>query len=151
MSRVFAIIENGVVANAIVADAWPDGIDVTDLSPRPGPGWLFDGSAFSPPAPVEPEIETTPLMTHFAWLSRLTLEEHVSIEEAMPSSPLLRVAKQRFDAAREVDVSLPEVQQFVGVLVQMQLLAAERAPDLLAPKPLTERGAIHPTTHEITP
>ena len=93
----------------------------------------------------------TPLMTHYAFLARLTLDEHVAIEEAMLSSTLLRVAKQRFDAAREVDVSLPETQQFVGLLAQLGLIAPERVPTLLAEMPLTERGAIHPDTHLVTP
>lgn len=76
---------------------------------------------------------TTPRMTQYGFLSRLTLEEHVGIEDAMSGSTLLRVAKQRFDAAQNVDVSLVETQQFVGLLAQMKLLAPERVPELLAP------------------
>lgn len=102
---------------------------------------------------MEPLIPVThtSLMTHYAFLVRLTLDEHVAIEDAMPTSTLLRVAKQRFDAASEVDVSLPETQQFVGLLAQLGLIAAERVPALLAEKPLNERGAIHPETLEVTP
>lgn len=103
-----------------------------------------------PPATPTPSTHT-PLMTHYAFLARLTLDEHAAIEDAMPTNTLLRVAKQRFDAAREVDVSLPETQQFVGLLAQMGLIAPERVPTLLAEMPLTERGAIHPDTHTVTP
>lgn len=131
MSRVFAIIESGTVVNVIIADSWPGGIDVTDLVPRPGPGWTHDGQAFAPPAPAVPA--TTPRMTHYGFLSRLTLAEHVGIEEAMPASSLLRVAKQRFDAADHVDVSLTETKQFVGLMAQMQLIAPDRVAELLAP------------------
>lgn len=153
--RIFAIVEGGVVVNTILAVDWPGAIDVTDLSQRPGPGWVYDGQTFTPPVDVSdlptPEITHTPLMTHYAFLARLTLDEHVAIEDAMPTNTLLRVAKQRFDAAREVDVSLPETQQFVGLLAQMGLIAPERVPTLLAEMPLTERGAIHPDTHTVTP
>lgn len=149
MSRLFALVENGIVADVIVAEAWPEGVDVTELTPRPGPGWSYDGQAFAPSAEVP--APATPLMTHYAFLARLTLAEHVAIEEAMPANTLLRVAKQRFDAARDVDVSLPETQQFVGLLAQMGLIAPERVPTLLAEMPLTERGAIHPDTHTVTP
>lgn len=96
-------------------------------------------------------VTHTPLMTRYTFLTRLTLDEHVAIEDAMPTSTLLRVAKQRFDAASEVDVSLPETQQFVGLLAQLGLIAPERVAELLAEKPLTERGAIHPETFEATP
>lgn len=135
MSKHFALIEDGVVASVILADTWPDGVDVTDIVPRPAPGWLYDGETFSRPEPVEPVVQTTNLMTHYAFLRRLTLEEHVAIELAMPGDPLLRVAKQRFDAAREVDVSNAETQQLVGYLAQQQIIAAERVAELLAPIP----------------
>lgn len=72
MLRVFAIIEGGIVANVIVADAWPNAIDVTDANPRPGPGWTYDGEAFAPPVPVAPVVPKTPYMTHYGFLSRLT-------------------------------------------------------------------------------
>lgn len=49
---ILAIVENGIVTNVILADSWPGGIDVTNTVPRPGPGWLYDGSTFSPPPPV---------------------------------------------------------------------------------------------------
>lgn len=142
MSRHLALIENGVVANVVLADAWPGGIDVTDITPRPGPGWLYDGETFTRPEPVEPVVQTTHLMTHYAFLRRLTLEEHVAIELAMPGDPLLRVAKQRFDAAREVNVSNAETQQLVGYLAQQQIIAPERVAALLAPIDITDEGAV---------
>lgn len=110
----FAIIEAGKVANCILADEWPGAINITDLSPRPAPGWTYDGQTFAPPAPAP--APTVPRLTHYGFLSRLTLAEHVLIEDAMPSNTMLRVAKQRFDAADHVDVSLTETQQFVGLL-----------------------------------
>lgn len=78
MARFFAIIEGGIVANVILADEW-DGVDVTDLDPRPSPGWAYDGQSFAPPAPVEPVIATTPRMTHFGFLSRLTPQERTAV------------------------------------------------------------------------
>lgn len=154
MSRHIAIIENSIVANVIIADSWPDGVDVTDLVPRPGPGWTYSGETFAAPvAQPEPEpvVLTTPLMTHYAFNERLTLDEDVALEVALPSSPLLRVALRRFQNAKDVNVSLPETQQMVGLLAQMGIVASERIPILLALKPLSERGAIDPNTGAITP
>jgi hypothetical protein len=48
----FAIIENGVVSNVVVADA-PLESDWVETD-QAGPGWLYDGSTFLPPPPVVP-------------------------------------------------------------------------------------------------
>lgn len=54
MARIFALVSNGIVTNVIHAEAWDGGIDVTDLSPRPAPGWSYDGTTFTPPPPPAP-------------------------------------------------------------------------------------------------
>ena len=48
----FAIIENGIVANVVVADeALASNWVETDQA---GPGWLYQGGEFLPPPPVVP-------------------------------------------------------------------------------------------------
>jgi hypothetical protein len=48
----YAIIENGIVTNVVVADeALATNWIETDQA---GPGWLYNGSTFSPPPPVVP-------------------------------------------------------------------------------------------------
>jgi hypothetical protein len=57
---VYALIKAGKVDNAILADkAFIDAngaqladrcVDITNLNPRPGPGWTYDGATFSRPA-----------------------------------------------------------------------------------------------------
>ena len=89
MSRDIALIENGTVVNVIVADSWPGGIDITDLTPRPGPGWTYDGEAFAAPEPVAPVIATTPRITHFGFLSRLTPQERAAVRSATANDPIL--------------------------------------------------------------
>lgn len=154
MSRRIAVIEAGRVTNIIVADSWPGGVDITEAHQRPDIGWHYrDGEFFAPepqPEPDSPTLTTT-LMTHLAFLSRLTIAEHVAIEEAMPTSALLRVAKQRFDAARDIDVAAEDTRQFVMLLAQSGFITESRATDMLQPIPLAQRGAINPTTLEVTP
>lgn len=107
----------------------------------------------------EAGVTETPRMTHFAFQSRLTMDEDVALELALPTSPILRVAMRRFNAALDVDVSLPETQQLLGLLATtpratdplQMVVAADRLPALLAPKPITERGAINPITGYVTP
>lgn len=64
MERIGVIRDNGVVVNVILwADHTPDQLradgvtdfeEVTDLSPRPGIGWLWDEShGYRPPKPYD--------------------------------------------------------------------------------------------------
>ena len=131
MSRILAIIEGGIVANVIIADAWPGGIDVTDLTPRPGPGWTYDGTAFTPPAIVAPApqpVATTPRMSHFGFLSRLTPQTRLAIRDRTDKAsaqydPILDDAMFLFNSAEQIDVSLPLTQQLVGYMMQTGLIA----------------------------
>jgi hypothetical protein len=60
---IFAIIENGLVINTIIADqdfvdkVYPDAVEITELNPRPAISWTYDGSQFI--APVKPVIDET--------------------------------------------------------------------------------------------
>lgn len=67
---IFALVKDGFVSNVIVlgesddSSALPplfgvdEAVNVTAWQPqRPGPGWLWDGQAFTPPPPAEPETE----------------------------------------------------------------------------------------------
>lgn len=59
---IYAIIENGIVINTIVADEkfikknFPDAIDITDLNV--GINWLYDGAVFTAPPVIEEVIES---------------------------------------------------------------------------------------------
>jgi hypothetical protein len=133
MSRTIAIIEGNTVANVIVADEWPGGTDVTDLTPRPGPGWTYDGLAFAPPAPVEPVVQTTPYMTQFGWLSRITQPKRTAIRNLGKTDEVVEDALFLFQIAGRIDVSLAETQQLVGYLQMLGVIDAADAAALLAP------------------
>ena len=144
MSRTLAIIENGVVANVIVADAWPSGIDITNFTPRPGPGWTYDGTTFSPPAPPAPAPSaptTTPFMSHFGFLSRLTPQERTAVRSATATDPVLDDAMFLFNSAERIDVTLPTTQQLVGYLAQQGHITQSRVPELLSPISITSPHA----------
>lgn len=148
----FALIQNGVVANIIVAADWPGGVDITALDPKPGIGWTFANGTFTPPVPTPPVVAVTPLMTHLAFLERMTAEEYGRFENFLATSVEARFAKAKFDIARDVNVQRPDVQGFAYTLRAVGvLLADERVAALLALKPLTETGAINPVTFEVTP
>lgn len=61
----FAIIENGVVSNVVVADAplesnW---VETTQA----GPGWLYQNGEFLPPPPVVPTKAEQEALRHAAY------------------------------------------------------------------------------------
>jgi hypothetical protein len=61
----FAIIENGVVANVVVADApLADNWVETDQA---GPGWLYQDGEFLPPPPVVPTKAEQEAKRHAAY------------------------------------------------------------------------------------
>lgn len=143
MSRVFAVVELGVVVNVIVADAWAKAVDITALEPRPSVGWLYDGEVFSPPPYVEPVIPTTTKMTHLGFLDRMQPDEWGRFEGLLSASAEARFAKAKFDIARDVDVSRTDVVTFAYTLRAVGvLLTDERVTALLAPIPVTSEHAL---------
>jgi hypothetical protein len=145
--RTLALLtaDGTAVANLIIGDAaqWPDAIDVTDIDPRPGPGWAYDGVAFAapPPAPADAPV-LSPRMTRLYLLNRYTAAERAAIRAARATDPVLDDAMYLFEQAQNVDVSLPLTQQLVGYLAQQGHIAAERVAEILAPAPLGEDGVL---------
>jgi len=133
----YALIENGKVVNIIVApEGWPEGINITTLVPKPGIGWDFDGTNFTPEASTTPVTlpTTTTKMTHLGFIDRMTAAEWAAFEGLLASSAEARFAKAKFDVARDVDVSRADVQAFAYVLRAVGVLATdERVAALLAP------------------
>lgn len=144
---ILAIIENGVVANVIVADEWPNGIDVTDLTPRPGIGWLYDGQAFTPPA-AEPEPEPDanpdgpgPFLSNYAFDMRYTLPERIAIKRlADQRNPdgsytdtalAVQVNVERAQKAKFVNPQRAETRNGVMQFVALGVLTQARALEIL--------------------
>ena len=61
----FAIVEAGVVANVVVADA-PLEINWVETE-QAGPGWLYQNGEFLPPLPVVPTKEQQEANRHAAY------------------------------------------------------------------------------------
>lgn len=144
-------------ANVIVGDParYPDAVDLTAVEPCPGRGWEWDGAVATPPMPVldmSPGVVTTPMMTHVAFLKRLTGAEEERLDAALQASWQVRAGFRKFENAREIDVRDADLQtQIAGFGASGILDAPERVPVLLAEIAITERGAINPATFEVTP
>jgi len=66
----YAIIENGVVTNVVVADADYAAQNGWIECPEAGPGWLYDGQTFTA-APPPPAPEPAPAPTKEQLLAQL--------------------------------------------------------------------------------
>lgn len=144
----FAITENGVVVNVIVApEDWPEGINITTLDPKPGIGWTFADGAFAAPeapdpGPAPPATTPTPYMTQFGWLSRITQPKRTAIRNLGKTDEVVEDALFLFQIAGRIDVSLPETQQLVGYLQLLGVIDASDAAALLAPIDITSPHAL---------
>jgi hypothetical protein len=72
MTNRYAIIENGVVANVVVADAEFAAMHGWIDCPEAGPGWTYADGVFTAPVVVEPEpIPAPPAPTKEELLAQL--------------------------------------------------------------------------------
>lgn len=60
MTNRYAIIENDLVANVVVADAEFAAQNGWIACPDAGPGWKYDGAAFTEPDPIPVPVVTAP-------------------------------------------------------------------------------------------
>lgn len=118
MEKQRAIINAGKVTQVIIADeTWPEGIDITDVVPRPGIGWDYNGSTFTAP----PYVEPTPVpeirhITELSFWQRFTQAERVGIDLSSIDNPAstmtersnaagLRDMRQQVIAAEFIDLN----------------------------------------------
>lgn len=152
MTRALALVAAGRVTNVIVGDPglYPGAIDVTDLVPRPSPGWAWaGGTTFTPPAETPPTLGTR--ITRLAFRQRLTDPVLVAIELASIDNPAAPQAQRQFAAqlrvmaenvriATYIDLARPDTRAGVQALETAGLLPAGRALQILdAPVQANER------------
>lgn len=136
------LIANNLVDNVICADSveraqqfYPDHIclERTDELAHVGPGFLFDGSVFSAPEPVEQPQDWR--ITRLAFLNRFTDAEAIGIDLASQGATVQAAAMRRYQAkvsaATFVDLSDPNTRNGVIALEDAGLLADGRADVIL--------------------
>lgn len=138
MNRVLALVVNAVV-NAVVTDViigsavnFPAAVDVTDITPRPGPGWSFDGKVFAPPEVAAQPVPTSWFIRESEFMNRWTLEELALFYGLKQTDPLVAAADALVTRLGGVQNDSERTQQLLGYLVQKKVLTAARVPVLLA-------------------
>lgn len=133
MTKKFAIVKGGVVDSIALAESplGTDGqwIDLDGVSPPPGPGWSYDGTTFSaPPVPVDAR---EPIITRFAFASRLTDAEYVGIIGAAKADVAVEAWLAKFNMVSQINLGDPRTADGVALLVAKSLLTQARADAIL--------------------
>lgn len=130
-----ALIENGIVSNVIKSPTLDHhgAMDVTD-QPAIGPGWSYDGTAFSAPAPPDPGDEGSSYrMTSVELLSRFTVAEKAAIFAAQSTDPVVGAFLLTLQVAQEVDSDNLDLIESLDYLENAGHIAAGRAVAILSP------------------
>lgn len=142
MAQVLAIIVAGVVDNVILGAAadFPGSVDVSATSPRPGPGWLYNGSSFTPPTAAG--ATGSRRITRLGFKNRLTQQERITLDLASIDDPAAPAASRQLAAALRdllsqvgiatfIDLQRADTRAGVQQLEVMGLLGAGRALQIL--------------------
>lgn len=127
-----AIINNGIVTNVCVGQATPHGaeiaIDVTSVSPRPGPGWSYDGVHFAPP----PAIASVRVLTPLQFLNRFPVAKLAAMYAAASTNPMITVLDRKITTAQNVSLDDQETIDSLAYLVSQNYLTADDVSTILA-------------------
>lgn len=142
----FAIIEAGTVINVIVADQefidtwYPGAVRVDQLDPKPGVGWTYDGTTFSPPEQPPPPPFYQAIYHPQDFRRRYTLDELMNIDNFVIDGNVSRDDQRKMTTienstltAASIDLTDPAVIDAVTFQAQLGLITARRAADILDP------------------
>lgn len=143
MARILALMAGNVVENVVIGTPsdYPASIDVTDVNPRPAPGWIRSGQTFAAPPPApSPNFGTR--ITKLAFRQRVGPQALAAIElasvhnatapvQAQQLAATLRVMLADVQAATFIDLARPDTRAGVQQLEAAGLLAAGKAAEIL--------------------
>lgn len=96
-----------------------------------GPGWAYDGEAFTAPAP--PIVAPTRVeLTKYQFLARIPTPKRIAIRAAAKEDPIIEDAMMMLDMATGVFVDDPMTLQLVGYLQLNGYLTEAEAAAVLA-------------------
>lgn len=111
-----------------IAGIYALALDVTDYQPPPQLGWSFNGQVIVGTSPSKK-------ITKLAMRQRFTVNEMLAMMEAANTTPIVKYLMDNLSLATFVDLSRPDTQAGVALLVQLQLLTQERATVILTTPP----------------
>lgn len=129
----YAIIENGIVTNIVVADEnWdPTGMQVVAETTGCVIGATYVNGVFTPPA--QPELPTPAPQTVFSTLNYFTRFTDAEYAAARGGPMAIQRGLDMLIAAQYVDVTDPRVAEYLSALVTAGIINDARKTELLEP------------------
>jgi hypothetical protein len=132
MSKKFAILKSNIVDAIAIADTPLDTghvwVDLTDISPEPGPGWFYNNGVFTqPPAP----LLSAKIITKLAFRFRFTDAEYAGIITAAKTDAEVQVWYDTFNMVTAINLDNQRTKDGVANLVSKNLLTQSRADEIL--------------------
>ena len=133
---IYAVVgADGIVSNMVVAEEAMniDGlwVCVDGLSPAPGIGWSYDGSAFAPPPAPPAPAPQPPIITKIAMITRFTDDEFTGVLAASKTDVEVEGWYARFMAASVINLEDQRTIDGINMLVSKNLLTPARATAIL--------------------
>ena len=135
-----AVIQNNIVTEvsdltdeAMAAIFCQQIIDVSNYSPTPSVGWVFNGSSIVPPVGVNAHIPM--IITKLAFRNRCTFAELCALQAAAATSIPLQVLKDNLSVATYIDLERPDTIQAIGLIASMGIITPARANTILTAIP----------------
>lgn len=143
MTKKYAVIRGEIVDGITLSDSplETDGvwIDITGVSPQPGPNWIYKNNVFSPP--IEPVPVPLPnVISKAAFRFRLTDAEYIGILSAAKTDVEVASWVETFNMVSSIDLDNQRTKDGVANLVSKNLLTQDRATEILtSPVRMNER------------
>lgn len=127
----YARVADGVVINVVESHIDPDGVGSEWIAcGNAGPGWLYDGNAFT--APTDPAPTPVRTLTKLQYMNRFTDGELANIYTAAKSNVAVEIWLEKFKLASEVNLDDTATVAGLQAMEAAGLLAAGRAAEILA-------------------
>ena len=139
--KYFAVIKANVVDGIAIANEPIDvdglWVEVTDVDPRPGPGWSYDNGVFAPPPTLPPP---PPIIPNSAFLDRFTQPEYLGILTAAKTDVEVEAWNNWVLINKAIDLAAQRTKDGIAMLVGKGLFTQQRANEILtSPIQLYER------------
>jgi hypothetical protein len=145
---ILAIVKNGIVTNRIVAETWPDGVEIPQGVPV-DIGWLYDGETFTAPtAPVVPprrnDLTANDFLDLFTQTEQAMFEVAIESVRALISSggtpnPVqagLLVVNRRVSSVDLLSLDDPRIAASLDILIAAGIIQAGRKAVILTGVPV---------------
>lgn len=123
---------------AILAPPYEVAIDISQMTPTPEVGWVFNGITFANLNGVV--VSSSKKITKLALRNRFTFPEKVTLEAALLQSLELKAWYKDYEASTYIDLARAETIQGIQFLEVAQMIGSGRANEILnAPITAEER------------